>query len=307
MDKNPNRNSIKNPTYTMAYIATAVLFALLFAACVILFNSVTYQASGVMQNITFGIAVAAALVSALILCTRCAKAHAAKNLGVPSTPSTTEGKLDFFDPDREKDKKKDIYFKPRDTFYYLGRLGFFVLMIFLMNLAASLVGMCAVALFGGALVRVENAFLRELVVKLPTFVLYLALVYKMLVRYGFMDSQKKIFNLNFKLITFIISLMVMTPAAVCDSFFSIPAANALVVNIQTVISPNIGVYIVEDDGFMVLNENFGAGNVAAICFALLFTFSVQLCLFCFAYSRGKKIFVKEHIRKIGEYEMDENL
>jgi len=315
MDNNTNRNSIKNPTYTRAYIVTATLFVLLFALCVTLFNLVTYQASGVILNLTYGVAIAAALISALLLCTRCAKMHAVKNLGVPAT---TDGKLDFFDIsastsdklnsfDSGRNKKKDIYFKPRDTFYYLGRLGFFVLMIFLMNLAASLVGMCAVALFGGALMRVENALLRELAVKLPTFALYLSLVYKMLVRYGFMDSQKKIFNANFKLLTFIISSMVMLPAAVCDSFFSIPAANALVVNVQTVFSPNIGVYIVEEDGFMIFNESFGAGNVVAICLGLLLTFSVQVCVFCFAYRRGKEIFVKQHIRQIGEYEMDENI
>lgn len=299
-----NRNSVKNPTYTMAYIVAAVLFILVFAACMVLFNLVTYEASGIILNLMQGIAIAVALAVAFILCTRCAKEHAVKNLGIPSK---TEEKPDFFDPDRDKGKKTDIYFKPRDTFYYFKRLGFFVLMIFLMNIAASLVGMCAVALFGGFLLRIEGVFFRELAVKLPAFVLYLALVYKMLVRYGFMDSQKKIFNTNFKLFSFLISSLVMMPGAVCDSFFCVSAADALIVNIHTVLSPNVGVYIVEDDGFMTINENFGAGNVVMICLTVLLIFAIQICFFDFAYKRGKKIFIKEHIRQLDEYEMDENI
>lgn len=299
-----NRNSVKNPTYTLAYIVAAVLFALVFALCAVLFGLVTYEASGIILNLTHAVAIAAALVLAVMLSMRCSKEHSVKNLGIPSI---TDEKPDFFNPDKDKSPKTDIYFTPRDTFYYLKRLGFFVLMIVLMNIAASLVGMCAVALFGGVLVKIENVFLREFAVKGPMFVLYVSLVYKMLVRYGFMDSQKKIFNLNFKMFTFLISSMVMVPAAVCDSFFCIPAANALMVNVQTVLNPNVGVYIVEEDGFMVLNQHFGAGNVAMICLTVLLTFFIQVCLFGFAYKRGKKIFIKQHIRKIGEYEMDENI
>ena len=301
---NSNRNSVKNPTYIMAYIVAAVLYISVFALCVVLFGLVTYQASGVILNLTHMIALVAALAIAFILCTRCAKEHKIKNLGIPVS---TNDKLDFFDPDQTRNKKTDIYFKPRDTFYYLGRLSFFVLMIVLMNIAACLVAMCAVALLGGVLLRMENAFFREFVVKAPAFVLYLSLVYKMLVRYGFIDSQKKIFNANFKMITFITTSMIMIPTAVCDSFFCIPAVQALIVNIQTVFNPNIGVYIVEEDGFMVLNESFGAGNVAMICAIVLFTFLLQICIFRFAYNRGKKIFIKQHIRQVDEYEMDENI
>ncbi|MCL1792322.1 MAG: hypothetical protein FWG34_00475 [Oscillospiraceae bacterium] len=299
-----NRNSFKNPSYTLAYIVTAVLLAIVFALCIILFGTVTYEASAIILNLMHAVAIVSALVVAFMLCLRCSREHAAKNLGISAS---AEKKPDFYDSEKNKEKKPDIYFTPRDAFYYMKRMIFFVFMIVLMNIAASFVGMAAVSIFGGFILRINNAFFQEFAFKLPMFALYLALVYKMLVRYGFMDSQKKIFNLNFKMFTFLIASMVMLPAAACDSFFCMPAANTLLLNIQTVFSPNVGVYIVEEDGFMTLNGSFGAGNVVLICLTLILTFAVQICFFRFAYNRGKKIFIKEHIRQLDEYEMDENI
>ena len=289
---NINRNSVKNPTYGMSYITAGILFVLIFALCAALFGfvafnadknyEITNSASGMFLNVTCALAVVAAFVCAVILCVRCAKSNKLKN--------------------------PDMFIPPRDTFYYFKRVGFFVLMIVLMNIAASFVGMCAIALFGGILMHINNLYFRELAIKLPVFILYLALVYKMLVRFGFMDSQRKIFNRNFKLITIIISSVIMLPAAVHDSFFAMPAVNSMMVNANTVFSPHVGVYIADDfDGFPTLNPNFSTLSVVLIVVTVLLTFAIQTGVFVFAYNRGKKVFIKQHIRQIDEYEMDENI
>ena len=268
-----------------------MLFSIIFALCLILFSIVAFNAdkdynitgavAGVFLNIARVIAYISALVCAALISVRCAKVNKIKN--------------------------PDIYIPPRDTVYYFKRAGFFALMIVLMSVAAMLVGMCVIALFGGILTRIENAFLSELAIKLPIFILYLSMVYKMLVRFGFLDSQRKIFNPKFKILTFMISFMMMLPGAIHDSFFAIPAVNATMINIHTVFSPNVGVYIVESDGYFFLNQDFGVVNVILIALTVLATFAIQAAVFWYAYMKGKKIFIEQHIREVDEYAMDENI
>jgi len=191
-------------------------------------------------------------------------------------------------------------------FYYIKRMGFITIMIVLMSLAASLVGMVVAVFIGGLFYRIENTFFRDFLIKLPMFILYLSFGYKMIVRYGFMDSQRKIYNMNFKILSVMIALIMMLPGTVHDSFFCVSALNSAFVNVQTVFSPNIGIYIVEDDGFFYLNESFSAGNVVLIILTILLSLAIQLGVFWFAYGRGKKIFIAQHIREI-DYEMDENI
>ena len=276
-----NNDSVKIATYRGSYIVEGMLFAVIFLLSMTLFNFVSYEASGIAMNLVSGAAYISAFICAAVLCVRCAKVNKIKN--------------------------PDIYIPPRDMIYYFKRAGFFALMIVLMSVAASFLGMCVIALFGGLLMRIENAFLSEFAVKLPVFIIYISMVYKMLVRFGFMDSQKKIFNPNFKMLTFMISFIMMLPGAVYDSFFAIPAVNALFVNVQTVISPNIGVYIVESDGYFYVNKDFGIINVILIALTVLATFAIQAFVFWYAYMRGKQIFIKQHIREVDEYEMNENI
>ena len=290
--ENKNNTFDSVSTYRGSYIVTSVLFGIVFLICLFVFGVVAFNAykdlqvtlavAGVALNITRAVSYVAAIISAFIVCVNCAKANKIKN--------------------------PDIYIPPRDTFYYIKRMGFITIMIVLMSLAASLIGMCAVALFGSVLLRFGNAFIRELVIKLPLFILYLSFVYKMLIRYGFMDSQRKIFNINLRILGIIIAFMLMLPGTVYDSFFYVPAANEGSTNVQTVLSQNSGVYkIDESDGFAELNENFNAGNVIFIFVMILLTFAIQLAVFGFAYKRGKQIMIKEHIREINEYEMNENI
>jgi len=277
---NNTNSTVKFSIYRNSYIVTSALFVIVFAICMTLFNFVTYQASGVILYVTRIIAYVSALISAIILCLRC----------------SIENKI----------KNPDIYTPPRDMFYYIKRMGFIVLMIVLMNLAASLVGTVITVFFGGIFYNIENSFFSGFFLKLPVFILYLALVYKMLVRYGFMDSQKKIFNLQFKILTYLISFIIMLPGIIYDNYFYVSALNGGYVNAQTVLSPNIGVYTVEYDGFIEMNESFGAMNVILIALTVLFTFAIQGVFFWFAYKRGKKIFIEQHIREI-DYDMDENI
>lgn len=289
-NNNNNNNSAKFSTYRVSYIIAGVVFAALFAICLVAFGVVGFNAdidpnvtnavSGVASNITMTIAVISALTIAFLICNRCAGIN--------------------------KKNNPDIFIPPRDTIYYIKRMGFTVIMIVLMDLAASLVGMCAIALFGGFLLMFDNLLLRELIIRVPIFALYIVLVYRMLIRYGFMDSQRKIFNLNFKILTVIIAFIIMIPGAVQSSFFYVPAASEGFITPQNLLVPYTGVYIVEDDGFRILNENFNAGNVILIAVTVLITFAVQAAVFAFAYNRGKQLFIKQHIREI-DYDMDENI
>ena len=296
--KNTTAGNVKsNPnlaTYRGSYIVSGVLFALLFALYMTVFGivafnagkeySVTMAGAGMTFQITYVFAIAAAVLCAMLTAVRCAKANKLKN--------------------------PDTFTPPHDTVYYFKRMGFITLMIVLMGFAASLIGMFVNSLLAGVFLNIENKFLSGLLMKLPLFIVYIALVYKMLVRYGFMDSQRKIFNPDLKLLACIIAFIIMLPNAVYDSYFFTPkleieGSGMLMVNVQTVLSPNEGVYTAKPEGFEP-NENFGAASAALIALTVLLSFAIQAFIFRFAYNRGKKIFIKQHLREI-DYDMDENI
>ena len=277
-----NKNNSNFSTYRSSYTVAGILLGIISLLSLTLFSLVSFEASGIILGTIRSLAYISALICAALLCMRCAAVNKLRN--------------------------PDIYTPPRDTFYYFKRLAFIALMIVLINTAISVVGMVVVSILGGIFVRIENLYLRELMIKLPVFIVYLVFVYKMLVKFGFMDCEGKIFNFNFKIITVIISSLIMLPGALYDSFFYTAALDSsLFVNIQTFLSSNMGSYIVEQDGFRILNESFNIGNVILIALTVLLTFAIQAAVFGYAYKRGKQIFIKEHIRKVDEYEMDENI
>jgi hypothetical protein len=187
-------------------------------------------------------------------------------------------------------------------------MGFIVVMTAFMSLGASFIGTIVNGFLGGLLNNiVKNQFLRGFLIKFPMFILYLSFIYKMFIRYGFMDSQRKIFNQSFKVLTVIVSLIIMIPNAVYDSMFYTSTLDALIVNVQSFLSPNVDKLIVEYDGYSYLNENFTTINIILVLLTVLLTFIIQSCVALFAYKRGKQIFIKEHIRKTDEYETDENI
>jgi len=186
-------------------------------------------------------------------------------------------------------------------------MGFITLMIYLMCMGVSFAGTFISALVSGMLANninlKDNLFLRGFIIKLPMFVIYLSFVYKMFIRYGFMDSQRKIFNLNLKMLAVVVSLILMTPNAVYDSMFYTSTLDTLIVNLQTVFSPNVDMVIMEFNEIQGFNENF---SLFLVIIAIVLSFAIQTAVAWFAYSRGKQIFIKQHIREI-DYEMDENI
>ena len=276
---------MKNPTYRNSYIISALFFAVLFMLCMILFYFVSYEGAGFISNSMWLLSLIFAGVILAVTSVRCAVFGKMKN-------------PEKFDP-------------PRNAMYYFKRAGYIVLMVFLMSLAASLVGRVVTTLFGGIFYRIDNTFFSEFLLKLPIFALYLSFVYKMLVRFGFMDSQRKIFNPNLVTLAFITAFILLLPGLVFANYFYAPAlATDGSMNVQTILSPCNGTYITEFDGlgvFRYLNENFTVSNAVLIGFTVVLTFALQSVFFMFAYYRGKKIFIKQHIRQLDEYAMDENI
>ena len=269
-----NKNSFNAK---ISFIVTGVIFAIVFAVSVFTFNFVWYDFAGTALILMLIMAGIAAFAGVIIICARCAKINKIKN---------PEG----FNP-------------PRDMFYYLRRMGFIILMTVLMSVAISFIGTFINGIVGGFLRNMDDAFKRGFVLKLPMYIVYLYLIYRMFVRYGFMDAQRKIYNINLKMQAFIMALVFMIPNAVYDSMFFTETFDALIVNVQTVLSPNIDIYT--GDVFdRAVSEDF---NIYLVMLTVIATFAIQLGVAWFAYKRGKKIMFKEHIREINEYEMDEGI
>jgi len=272
-------NSSKNSLdIKIPYIITGVLFAVIFAICLFTFTFVAYSFSGTALILILLTAGAAAAVSEIIISMRCATISKIKN-------------PDGFNP-------------PRDMFFYIRRMGFITLMAILMSLGVSFAGTFLNGLFGGFVKNMDNSFLRGFILKLPMFAVYLFMIYRMFIRYGFMDAQRKIYNLNLHMQALMIAFIFMVPNAVFDSMYDTATFSAFVVNLQTVFSPNIDVYILDSLDVYYVNENF---NIFLVLISVIAAFAIQLGLAWFAYKRGKKIMIKEHIREIDEYETDENI
>ena len=242
------------------YIVAGAFFVVIFAVSLFTFYFVWYNFSGSALIMILILAGIAALAGAIIICARCAKINKIKN-------------PDGFNP-------------PRDMFYYLRRMGFIILMTVLMSLGVSFVGSFANGIFGGLAENTGSLFLRGFVLKLPMFLIYLYMIYRMFIRYGFLDAQRKIFNLNLNTQSFIIALIFMLPNAVYDSMYFTGTFNALVLNIQTVFSPNVDLYIV-DGTDIYINGDF---NIFLVMISVLATFAIQFGVARFAYKRGKRLY-----------------
>ena len=277
---NNNKKFATLSTYRNSYIVTWLLFTVVFAVCLFLF----YFTATTFFPLTLVFAVIVALGCVLITCVRCAKANKIIN-------------PDGFNP-------------PRDAVFYFKRMGFIIIMVYLMCMGVSFAGTFVSGIISGMLANNinlrDNLFLRGFIIKLPMFVIYLTFIYKMFIRYGFMDSQRKIYNLNLKMLAVAVSLILMTPTAVYDSMFYTSTMDTLIVNLQTVFSPNVDMIKIED-GFVNINNPFNENfSLTLVIFTLLLAFAIQASIAWFAYKRGKQIFIKQHIREI-DYDMDENI
>ena len=267
--------------YNSSYIVTMAFFAILLAICLGIFYAVNYEASIIVLNFMRAIGYILAFVSAVLVCFRCAMV----------------GKL----------KNPDGFSSPRDIFYYLKRMGFIVIMMLLMNIACSMGVFWVSYFFMHSLDQIDNLFVRELIMKLPFFVLYLAAIYGTFQKYGFMDSQKKIYNMNFRALSIAITFMTMVPGAVHDNFAYIRAIERCDLNIWTIFGPHNRLYTMMENGRVVVNENFNVLSLLPIVFAILGTFAAVAGLSLFAYNRGKRRFKKDYLTRVDEYETDENI
>ena len=275
------KNENKFVNYHGYYLVLAALFIAIFAICTTLFYFIAYESSGTFLNFARAASYIAALAAAVSICARCAKSNRINN--------------------------PDIFTPPRNLAYYIKRMGFAAATIILANLAISILGGFAVGLFGGFMFNMESLFARELIFKLPAFAIYLVIVYKFFVGYGFKDCHKKIYNPHFKIFTAIIAFFIFLPGAIYDNFFCIDSTNIIYLNVQTVFGPNSGIYFVDNEGYAALNEEFSGFSVFLIALTLVLAFAVQLAVAWIAYKRGKKLFVKERIRKSDDDQIDENI
>jgi len=276
-----NKNSENHNTYRIPYILTGLMFGILFAACMIIFNFVIFEVAGIVLNVVRMITYFMALLIIFSISVRFSVINEIKN--------------------------PDNFIPRRNTFYYFRQIAFISGILVLMNIAVSIAGLIGVSILGGLLLHLDSIFLREFLLKLPAFILYILMAYKMFIRYGYMDSQRKIFNLNLKMLAVIMAIILMLPSAVHNSFlFKSTLINGSV-NVNTLLNPGVGTYIIEAYDYFRPNENFNSINAVLIFLSVLITFTLQAVIFWFAYKRGKQIFIRQHIRKTYEYETDENI
>lgn len=175
-----------------------------------------------------------------------------------------------------------------NTFSYcFKRMYLIIILLFLGSLAVSAVGGIIINAFvGGMRTRIDNMFVRGAILKIPMLVLYLVFLYKLFVRQGYLDSEHKCFNPEFKIITFMYSFILMMPNMIYDSMYY-TYSDAMMINVHTALSPNIDLYT-ED---VLLNSNF---NIFLVVLSVAAVLLIELAASLFAYIRGKKLFFKEH-------------
>lgn len=187
-----------------------------------------------------------------------------------------------------------------NTFSYcFKRMYLTIILLFLGSCAVSAAGGLIINAFvGGMRTRLDNLFIRGAILKIPMLALYLMFVYKMFVRQGYLDSEHKCFNPEFKIITFLYSFMLMLPNMIFDSMYNTYSQEAVMVNTHTALSPNIDLYTEE----ALLNSNF---SIILVILSIVAVLVIELAAALFAYSRGKKLFRKEHPHSY-DYATDEN-
>ena len=276
-----SKNNTVMPSYQNCYFVAGALYVAVFAICVALFSFVTYEASGIILNITRAIAYVSAFAAAVLMCARCEKANKINN--------------------------PDIFTPPRNLIYYVKRMGYAAITIVLANLVASFLGGFAIGLVGSFLFGMDNLFVRDFIFKLPAFAIYLVIVYRFFAGYGVKDCQRKIYNLSFRMFTVAIACLTLLPGAIYDNFFVMSATNKIYLNVQSVFGPNDGIYFIDEDRYSALNENFNGFNVFLIIATVILAFAAQMAVAYFAYENGRKAFVKEQIRKSDENDFFENI
>ena len=254
---------IKN-TKRFLSIVTGVIFGILFIANLIVFSFVPPAGVYILSPLLFAVAVIAAAVLSFVI-------------------ASNYRNLNKLNGDGEK-----------QFGYYFKKIWINIILLFLINLAISEgVGLFLNAIVGGIRYNMDYGFVRGAVLKVPLFIIYLAVIYSMFSQRGHYDANRKIFNLHLKALTVALSLLVIMPGAVRDSMhFTQIIQNIGGGNLQTALSPHVDVWI--DGGLrgMVRNPNF---NIIPPAFTLLLTFAIQITVALFAYNHAKEAFMKKRL------------
>ena len=176
--------------------------------------------------------------------------------------------------------------------HYFKQIGTVVLLLVLMNIAISEF----VGLFFGA-------FLRGAGLKIPLLVIYLIAVYSMCSQKGYRDANRKEFNLHLRILSMMLVLIIVMPAAIRDSMHNTQIFDQMAgANLQAAFTPNVDVYIFEDaSNAWVANPDF---NIILTIITLFISFAAQMGLMIFAYKHGKQSFMKKRLNP-AEFETDE--
>ena len=182
----------------------------------------------------------------------------------------------------------------KKTSEYLRRMweqiGFlFVLGVVGFNVIGSTIG---VSVLGLAVGRIENQYTRKTVVCVIYLIIYLVIAYKWTSKYGFKDSMGKEYNFHLQIETMIYATVCMIPYTLHDCIFDTHAA---MYNPHTALSPNIPAFDRLDNP----NGNF---NLLPVVILLIVTFAIEEAVLTFAYTRGKKKFIKKHLNKDYKYD-----
>jgi len=136
---------------------------------------------------------------------------------------------------------------------------------------------------------------------LPMFVLYIACIYRSFVKLGFDDAQKQVFNLKFHIVTLLLVLMFVMPSAIFDNVYSTYYfQDGAFVGVRSIFNFNIDLDVV--DHFVV--ETLPDIDVGTVMLTLL-VLAIEMGAAVFAYTRGKVMFVKRHMKRDKDYRTDE--
>ena len=186
--------------------------------------------------------------------------------------------------------------------YYFKKIWINIILIFGMSTAISVAGgLVGNGILGGIRLGMESGFMQGAVLKIPLFLIYLAVICNMFFRQGHHDADRRVFNAHLKMLIIALAVISMMPGAVYNSIHDTHTIDSFWANLQSAFSPNVDVYLVEDNFFEGINNNY---SMILTGFTLLLSAGVQVAVAVFAYARGKHIFLKKRLNP-GEYETDE--
>ncbi|MCL2772335.1 MAG: hypothetical protein FWD71_03205 [Oscillospiraceae bacterium] len=279
--KKTNRANVKKSLY----ITSILFFAIVFILSAVIFYFSSYSAAHFLEIAVLIVAAIIIIIVSFIICSNYAKMNGA--------PENSADGMDY-------DKTKNMT-------YYLKRMWLAIILLVLISIAISFAGGFILGGFmSGFRNKITNSFLQGIVLKGPMFIIYMIIIYNMFIKQGFMDAERKIFNLSFKILSVITAFIFMIPNMIFDSMYDTYYIGAPSVNVHSVLSPNIDLYLVDpDSGKVAFNSHF---NMILVIFTVLLTLTIEFGVMVFAYKRGKKCFIDQHTRKLDkneEYQIDE--